>query len=205
MQAIVLFYKLGGDFPGPNQDSRIGALTITHTQELQLADFVQNALIDPRVAAQVYPFDRPTLNSEQPGNFPSAYGFGSSGSGSVVPAILAPHSSFLGNHTFTIGIVHGLGGAPAALAVSAAQASSTFGSNPLWINPNFVFGQWPFVLAGQAGSAGAGYTSLVTDIGYNPAIGGVTAYIQAAVADASAPAGLAVTAGLQVTLVDFGP
>jgi hypothetical protein len=33
----------------------------------------------------------------------------------------------------------------------------------------------------------------------------VTAYLQAAVADISAPGGLAVTSGLQVTLIDFGP
>jgi cytochrome c peroxidase len=205
MQAVVLFYKLGGDFPGPNLDSRMMALTMTHQDEIKLADFVQNGLNDPRVAAQVYPFDRPTLNSEQPGNFPSSYGFGTAGAGSFVPALLAPQTAFLGNPTFTIGIVKGRGGAPAALAVSAAQASSTLGSNPLWINPNFVAGYWSFVLSGTVGSAGAGYTSLVTDIAYNPAIGGVTAYLQGAVADGSAPGGLAVTAGLQVTLIDFGP
>src|SRR4029079_18344936 len=70
MQAVILFYKLGTDFPGPNIDFRISTLTMTHSQELALQDFIENGLTDPRVVAQTYPFDRPTLNSEIPGNFP---------------------------------------------------------------------------------------------------------------------------------------
>jgi cytochrome c peroxidase len=207
MQAIVLFYKLGGDFPGPHQDSRIVPLTLLHSQELQLADFVQNALIDPRVAAETYPFDRPTLNSENGSNFPAAYGYGTAGTGNVVPIILAPHSSYLGNPYFTVGIAQGVGGAPAALAVSQLPSApgSTFGSNPLWVDPNSVVNIFYFPLAGTVGAAGAGYGSIVTNISYIPTLAGAGAFLQGAVADPTAPGGLAVTAGTAITLIDLGP
>jgi cytochrome c peroxidase len=207
MQSVVLFYKLGGDFPGPNLDSRMVPITISHTEELQLADFVENALTDPRVLAQTFPFDRPTLNSEITSNFPAPYGYGTAGTGAITPIILAPHTAFLGNHHFTVGIARGLGGAPAALAVSAAPAApgAMYGPNPLWINPGFLSGFWNFTLAGTPAVPGAGYVSLVTDIAYNPAIAGATAYLQAAVGDILGPGGLAMTSGTQITLIDFGP
>jgi cytochrome c peroxidase len=205
MAAVVLFYKLGGDFLGPNLDTRMAPITISHTEELQLIDFVENALTDPRVTAQVAPFDRPTLNSEVPSNFATTYGYATAGSGGFAPQLIAPHSTFLGNHHFTVGIAKGRGGAPAALAVSAAPAApgAMFGPNPLWINPAFLVGYWNFVLA--PGGPGAGYVSLVTDIAYNPAIGGATAFLQAGVGDVAGPAGLAVTPGMVITLIDLGP
>jgi cytochrome c peroxidase len=208
MNAVVLFYKLGGDFPGPNLDFRMGPLTITHTEELALADFVQNGLTDPRVTAQTYPFDRPTLNSEIPGNFPVGYGYGSQGTGNIAPIVLAPQTAYLGNHQWVIALAQGLGGSPAALAFSAVQAPPgwTFGPNPLWVNPNFLIILVDGIyLGGTPGAAGAGTFSIVVDLPYDPILSNLTVYAQGAVADPLAPGGLAVTAGSQITLVDFGP
>jgi len=39
---------------------------MTNQEESDLIDFVSNALTDPRVAAEQFPFDRPTLRSEAP-------------------------------------------------------------------------------------------------------------------------------------------
>lgn len=207
LQEIMTFYKIGGDFPGPHLDSRIVVLTITHTEELQLIDFLQNGLTDPRVAAQTYPFDRPTLNSETPSNFPMPYGYGSAGTGGFTPVLIAPHSCYLGNHNFTVAIASGLGGAPAVLAVSAAPAppGAMYGANPLWIHASYLTGTFYPTLWGAVGAAGAGYWSVVTDIDYNPVLAGATAYLQAAVGDPAAPGGLAVTGGSTLSLIDLGP
>ncbi len=50
-------------FPG-NQDPLIGGIAIPPPVRPALLDFMANGLTDPRVAAQVFPFDRPILRSE---------------------------------------------------------------------------------------------------------------------------------------------
>jgi hypothetical protein len=207
MFTLMIFYQVGGDFPGPNLDTRMVPLSLTHAERLQLMDFVQNGLTDPRVAAQTYPFDRPTLNSEIPANFPARYGMGSPGTGGVVPIILGPHSSFLGNSHFVFGIASALGGTTAALGISGAQAlpGATLGGNPLWIDLSSVVLFNPLPLLGTTGTAGAGYTSFVIDLPYDPALANVSAYLQAGAFDAAGTGGMAVTAGSQITLIDLGP
>lgn len=207
MFSVMLFYQVGGDFPGPNLDPRLMPLTLTHTQRLQVMDFVENGLLDPRVAAQAFPFDRPTLNSEVVANFPAQYGTGTAGTGGIGPVIVAPHSAFLGNHAFVFGLAKGLGMAPAALAITAAQAApgAMIGLNPLWVDLNQLVSYNPVVLAGAPATPGTGYTSFLVDIPYLPAIANVTAYVQGATFDAAGPGGLAVTGGAQITIKDLGP
>jgi cytochrome c peroxidase len=208
MQSVILFYKLGGDNPGPNLDPLITQLTMTHTQELQLQDFLENGLTDPRVLAQTYPFDRPTLNSENAGNFPVAYGAGTAGTGGFVPTIVAPHSPFMGNHQFAIGLARTLGGAQGAIAFSAAPGlpGATFGTGyPLWVHPDYVLITVSLNLQGSTGVGGTGFGSIVFDLPYDPSLAGATAYAQGAALDPSSPGGLAVTGGSAISLINFGP
>ena len=116
MQAVVLFYKLGGDFPGPNLDTRDeSAHASRHTQEIQLADFVQNGLTDPRVAAQVYAVrssDAQLRASRS--NFPVALRVGTGGTRGRVSDRARPALRVSSATTSSSsGIAQGLGGAPA--------------------------------------------------------------------------------------------
>lgn len=65
---VVNFYKDGGDFgPGTgvsNLDPEIMPLNMmTNPEVLQLVDFLENALTDPRVENELPPFDRPQLQT----------------------------------------------------------------------------------------------------------------------------------------------
>ncbi len=55
--------------PNPNSPmsppySRVAVQTGSELNQQKIADFMSNALTDPRVANEIFPFDRPTLNSE---------------------------------------------------------------------------------------------------------------------------------------------
>ncbi|MGA1487691.1 MAG: cytochrome c peroxidase [Planctomycetota bacterium] len=54
---VIDFYNVGGDFPNP----AIDPLGLTANQQNLLENFLATVLTDPRVAAGVPPFDRPTL------------------------------------------------------------------------------------------------------------------------------------------------
>jgi cytochrome c peroxidase len=58
-------------------------------EKAQVADFLQNALTDPRVAAQLPPFDRPQLYSETQVFEGNEYGTGTAGASGAVPEIIA--------------------------------------------------------------------------------------------------------------------
>ena len=210
MQAVVLFYKLGRRLPGPEPRLAHGAAHDHATaRRSQLVDFVQNGLTDPRVAAQAYPFDRPTLNSEQPVNFPSRYGDGSAGLGR---RSCRSSSRRTLRSSATTTSRSGSRRASAARrprsAVSAAPAlrarpsgATRSGSTRIsWSATGTSC--WPE----RPGRPGAGYASLVTDIAYNPAIGGVTRLPAGVRSRTSrAPAGSRSRPGLAVTLIDLGP
>lgn len=52
--------------PGPGQatDPRMLPLGLRSNQIAQIVDFMRNGLLDPRVASESYPFDRPILSSD---------------------------------------------------------------------------------------------------------------------------------------------
>ncbi len=200
LQDVLTFYKVGGDFPGPNLDVRLLPLIMTHTQEAELLDFVTNALIDPRVANALPPFDRPTLNSELTFNFPATYGTGSSGTGGFVPTWAAPHPPYVGNDHFVIGLTNAVGGATAyfAFTPNPAQPGATILGKPLWIDspPETLV---PLTLSGSPGVAGAGHTSFLVNIPNQASYSDLTGFGQWFVLDAGATNGLAVSSGLILT------
>ncbi|HET6202424.1 MAG TPA: cytochrome c peroxidase [Planctomycetota bacterium] len=199
---VVGFYNGGGNFPD-NQDPLINLLGLTLLERNQIVDFLQNALTDPRVAAGLPPFDRPTLHAEAfPAN-PLVYGPPSLGSGGVAPFVVAFAPPNLGNPAFTIGVGRGLGGAPALLAFSDQPAPPglfLFGI-PIHVDlvpaPTIV----PFALAGSG--PGEGYASLTAAIPDEPALLGASLFTQWFVVDAAAIGGLAASRGAALTL--FGP
>jgi cytochrome c peroxidase len=199
---VVELYRLGGEFPGPNLDVRLSPAFLSPAERADLVEFLRNGLTDPRVAAELPPFDRPRLASERAATRVARYGFGTSGTGDIAPVLVAPHPSFLGNQRFTLGIARALGGSQALLgfATAPAPAGLLLGSQPLWIAPTSWFAGVVLPLAGAPGLGGSGYESLVLPIPADPLLDGQTLYVQGFVVDPQGSDGLAVSGGAAVSL-----
>ncbi|MGI9257197.1 MAG: hypothetical protein ACR2QQ_00035, partial [Gammaproteobacteria bacterium] len=67
LPATILFYNNGLALPGRDDipNGGVYAFAINGSDDYDLAAFLRDALVDPRVANETYPFDRPTLRSEQ--------------------------------------------------------------------------------------------------------------------------------------------
>lgn len=163
-------------------------------------NFLENALTDPRVANETFPFDRPTLHSELvPGN-PTTYGVGSAGTGGFTPAALGVAPLVINNTDMKIGLQSALGGSLGVLFLSAAAAPANtwFGQIPIHVDPGQLFGSVGIVLAGAGG--GDGYGMVPLSIANNTALIGLPIYGQWIVWDPIAPDGLASSGGMQWTV-----
>lgn len=83
-----------------------------------VADFLTNALVDPRVRNETFPFDRPTLFAQRPADRPVILVGGTPGSNAITPVIIANTPPMIGNADFKLGLSGALGGASARLIVS---------------------------------------------------------------------------------------
>lgn len=107
------------------QPGRFGFPPMTQSERDAVKDFLQNALTDPRVAAETFPFDRPQLYSEAHPFEANEYGVGTpSPGGFFTPEIIA-NSPPLVTHNgapmwFKIGVGEAPPNAPAVLMIGAA-------------------------------------------------------------------------------------
>ncbi|MBK9386330.1 MAG: hypothetical protein IPN34_16075 [Planctomycetes bacterium] len=199
---VIEFYRIGGEFPGPNLDVRFSPAFLSPAERADLVEFLRDGLTDPRVAAELPPFDRPRLASERAATRVARYGYGTSGTGGIAPVLVAPHPAFLGNPRFTLGVARALGGSQSLLgfATAAAPAGLLLGSQPLWIAPTSWFAGVSLPLAGAPGLGGSGYESLALPIPADPLLDGQTLYVQAFVFDPAGVDGLAVSGGAALRL-----
>jgi hypothetical protein len=130
MLDVVLFYQIGGDFPNQaTLDPRLVPVPMTHSERVAVADFVQNALTDPRVTFEQFPFDRPTLRSEL-ASYLSDFGIAKSGVGGFVPRHVASTEPYIGNAQFRVGLSGAVGGAPAYFVMADTPGSRDPRSTP---------------------------------------------------------------------------
>ncbi len=102
-----------------NMDPLMNAIFLTSEESSAIQDFVGNALTDPRVANEQFPFDRLTLHIDRAADKASVLaGSGSPGTGGVVPAIIVQSPPMVGNDSFRVGLANALGNAQAVLGVS---------------------------------------------------------------------------------------
>jgi hypothetical protein len=64
LRSVLTLYRAGGA-DHENLAPEIYAMNLPEFEFEQLLEFVQNGLTDPRAAAELPPFDRPRLGSEQ--------------------------------------------------------------------------------------------------------------------------------------------
>jgi cytochrome c peroxidase len=147
-----------------------------------VTDFIVNALTDPRVANEQFPFDRPTLRSELPAN-PSVFGQGSPGSGGITPRIIATVPPNVGNTGFKIGIERALAGATAEVAISTTPPVN--GEVPLESTSG------PIPIEGLG--IGNGFATFFWPIPADASLDGTSVWMQWRVDDPSAPGGVALS------------
>jgi cytochrome c peroxidase len=120
LEQVVAFYNRGGDFNGPNKAGAIHPLNLSAQQQADLVAFLKRPFTDPRVAAELPPFDRPGLYTES-SRVPQIVGSGRAGSGAATPQIRAISPPLVGNPNFTVSVTGALGNAPAVLVIDAAD------------------------------------------------------------------------------------
>ena len=125
LEEVVEFYNRGGDFPGLNTNRRrIRRLNLTAQQKADLVAFLKRPLTDPRVAAELPPFDRPMLYSES-SRVPQVVGSGLAGAGGLTPQSVAIEPPLAGNPRFTVAVRNALGGAQATLIIDRNDPGAT--------------------------------------------------------------------------------
>lgn len=188
LNAVINFYGNGAaQFP----DNRDPIMPVGVPPQVRpaLIDFLSNGLRDPRVAAQTFPFDRPTLHSERPPN-PLLTATGTAGSGGFVPVMIAVVPPNVGNSGFKIGVDRALGGANAFVLIS---------SNPPVNNvlvPDQTIG--PIVLKGSG--AGNGYGTFHWPIPADGGLNGDVVFMQWQIQDPAGVGGVARSRVAQLTL-----
>ncbi len=197
---VITFYRLGG---GPNQQNKapqIIPLNLPPNQANDLIDFLTNGLTDPRVAAGVAPFDRPTLRSQILTNGGVQSGIPTMGSGNRFPLLISNVPANLGNVDFKVGINNGLGGAPSTLVLSTASASTLLSGIRVNVALNGSELLIPWILDGAAGIPGEGYGTLKVQVPNLPVLSGLSLFSQWFIWDSGAPFGAAATRAGRIDL-----
>ena len=193
LEEVVEFYNRGGDFDAPNIDhGLIRPLNMNAEQKAALVAFLKRPMNDPRVAAELPPFDRPKLYTET-NRVPVIAGTGRAGSGGQIPQALAIEPPLVGNPSFTVAVSRGLGSASAVLVIDANDPG--VGTS---IPATGSFTRQTINLAGSG--AGNGFASISLAIPNNPALVGQTFYGRWYVTDASAANGFSVSQAFRFTI-----
>lgn len=159
------------------------------TTDAKIEEFLRHGILDPRVAAQTFPFDSPTLWSLRPEHQSTTLPGGAIGSGGTTPTIVVATPSMIGNPDFKIGLSRALGGAVARLGVSSSPPVNGM------ITPDFYL---PDITTNGTGAA-QGYVTAHMPIPPNGALAGQTRYVQWFITDPGAPLGQSRSAPVRFT------
>ena len=193
LEEVVEFYNRGGDFDAPNIDHvLIRPLGLQSEQKAALVAFMKRPLTDPRVSAELPPFDRPKLYTNT-SRVPQITGTGVAGSGGIIPKVTALEPPFIGNLNFTVGVSNALGNAAAVLAIDDNDPGTAT------IPASGTFARLNIQLSGSGAGNGFGSVSLST-LANNPQFVGRTFYGRWYVTDASAAGGFSVTPAFRFTV-----
>ncbi len=186
LESVIELYRRGGDFDAPNINrDLIHPLNLTNEQLANLAAFLKWPLLDPRVANEEAPFDRPEQFTES-NRVPVVTGTGRAGSGAIVPAPKAVEPPLVGNSSFTVAVSKGLGGAEAVLVIDGSDPG--VGSS---IPATGSFARLSLNLSGNG--IGNGWGSVRLEIPNNLALVGQTFYGRWYITDPGALSGFSVS------------
>jgi cytochrome c peroxidase len=162
-----------------NIDPLVPGIAIPPQPLNDLDVFLRTALTDPRVQAQSFPFDKPTLFGERAADRPTNLQGGTAGSGGRIPSIIVDGPAMLGLRDFRVGLGNALGGASARLAISFSPPVNGR------ITPSEIFDSVGLTGTGAGNGVGTTHWALSP----TKLSGGQTVYAQWIVADGSAAGG----------------
>jgi cytochrome c peroxidase len=196
LEDVIEFYNRGGDFDAPNINRNvIRPMELSAADKASLLAFMKRPLTDPRVAAELPPFDRPALYLES-NRVPVVSGTGRAGAGNRTPQVTALEPPLLGNPKFTVGVSNALPGANAVLVIDDADPGAG-GAIP-------ATGSLARVSVNLSGAgAGGGYSSATLALPTNPSFAGRVFFGRWYVTDAAAANGFAVSPVFRFTI--FAP
>ncbi len=187
LQQVIDFYSRANGAPPPFLDNLDPAFpppgSIPGPARADLDDFVRNALTDPRVAAQTFPFDRVTLFTDpaRAADRSTNLNGGVAGTGGIIPRIILPEPAMVGNVDYRIGLDGALGNATATLGISTVAPVNG------QITPTAFIGT-----ATAAGSgAGQGLATVHWPLNPGVVVGGQVLFMQWFVGDPGAVGGTA--------------
>lgn len=197
MFLAVFFYNQGAGLFLDNKDPLLNQIVLSPSVANNIAAFLGNGLTDPRVVAELPPFDRPTLASER-GPVTMPIGSGVAGSGGIEPKLTGAAPAYPGANEFRLVMYDALGGAPAALGATRRAPGMMPGGGPL---PAFslvssLLGQR--ILEGSG--PGRGYTTFRWTFPPLPALTGSKLYFRGLVRDPGGVNGRALTSWVEVTV-----
>ena len=192
LEEVVEFYNRGGDFNAPNKDPRVQPRNLSAQQKSDLLAFLRRPLTDPRVASQASPFDRPILYAES-SRVPQVTGTGTTGTGGLIPQIMAIKPPLVGNPSFTVAVSNARANAQSVLVIDDNDPGTgpTIPSTASFARVNLQLASNPL---------GVGYGSVSLAIPNNPTIVGRTFWGRWFVLDSGAPNGVAVSQAFKFTV-----
>lgn len=196
----MIYINGGGPFPDNRDPLLVPLAGRPGVNMQQIMDFVGNGLTDPRVAAGLPPFDKPTLFSERQPLGAERFGQANPDGNSITPILTANTPATLGSTSFKVGLRN----APVTSSLAWLGLSRTAGSGTL------VRGV-PFHLGGpvdlwttsslQTDGNGLGFATFHVSMPSQPALLGMNFHVQAFVEDLTAPGGSgAATRGATYTI-----
>jgi hypothetical protein len=192
LSEVVRFYAraqgAAPQFPD-NRDPVMPLINIQPGQIAPLVDFLTNALTDPRVAAEQFPFDRARAFTERPELQPVEVAPGVPGSDGFFPAIIARTPAMIGSPEFRIGLGDALGGAAATLAVSSQPP----------VNGRIV-PETTFAMTTTGAGSGVGVATHLWPLAPGAYQPGQVLYVQWFIADPGAPGFEARSPAMRLTL-----
>ena len=196
--AVFIYNQGAGPFLD-NKDPLVNNVFFSPGTASTIEAFIRGGLTDPRVAAELPPFDRPLLRSEM-GPAATLVGSGRAGTGGSEPQMLAFSPPKVGNGQFRVAVTEALGGAPAILAIrdQAPGAGGGGGSIGGVINRSPSRVAFRTQLSGVGG--GQGFGTWNAAIPADPALVGTQFWMQWNVRDAAAAGGVARSRWAEVTV-----
>ena len=171
-------YMDGGGPVHDNLDPLMVPLnTVPGIQMDHIMDFVGNALTDPRVRDEVFPFDRPTLYSERRPAGSNLYGHATPAQpGGLEPRLLARQPAFVGADDFRIGLADVPPNTNSRLLVSSARLHGGIRAGvALFVDPRSARDYW--VLTEDDGQ-GNGFATVPLPIPNDPNLAGMWFHVQ---------------------------
>lgn len=196
LEEVIDFYDRGGDFDAPNKHPLMVPLGLTQEEKDALVALMKRPLTDPRLAAELPPFDHPTLYTDSD-RMPRAVGEGLPGSGGYVPHMIAFEPPLLGNPNFTLAIEGALGRARAYLLAGPTDPLEAYLADPEQFDP--ARGAIAALIL-NGFEPGEGHGSIALSIPRRPRLHGTVMYARWCVEDPNTPHGWSFSAACEFTL-----